>query len=132
MSIIYRIKNKEFLIYLLPSENYVGVTTDLRPRLNKHRSHSNYNTSDVVILYRTFNLREALTKELEYQHKYKCEVGVRNQEGKKNPYAKTVLHTLTGVYFDTIKEASECFNYSYKNVRKYIGQTNNKYNLIRL
>jgi len=48
------------------------------------------------------------------------------------PYAKQVLHLETGLYFDTIKEASEQLGFDYSSVRKYIGNEKNKYNLIRL
>jgi len=126
------IKNKEFIIYYLVNNNYVGVTTNLHKRLLKHKSKSNFNIDNVKILYITKVLKKALNKELEFQKYYKCSLGVRNQEGVKNPYAKTVLHTSTGVYFDTIKDACDTFGFNYSYVRHAIKNNNNKFNLIRL
>jgi hypothetical protein len=57
---------------------------------------------------------------------------VRNQNGNKNPYAKQVLHLTTGIYFDTIKNASEALGFSYSAARHQVLKPNNKYNLIRL
>ena len=122
-----------FYIYILPTEKYIGITTNIRKRMNKHRSHSNKFVDDCMVLKEFNNLDKALLYENKMQIKYNYPVSnVRNQESKNNPYAKIVLHTLTGVYFDTIKEASECFNYSYSSVRQGIKNKNNKYNLIRL
>ena len=130
-----KIKNCKppFYVYILPTEKYIGVTTDIRKRMNKHHSYNNRYTADYKIL-KVFNvLSEALIYENKMQLRYNYPASnVRNQESKNNPYAKTVLHTLTGVYFDTIKEASKCFSYNYSAVRHAIKNENNKYNLIRL
>ncbi len=134
MGKLYSIKNKEYIIYHLTLDNYIGVTTNLRKRLLKHSSKSNFCIdNDVVkVLYVTNDLRDALNKEYELQGLHNCIKGVRNQEGKKNPYAKQVLHLDTGVYFDTIKDACIAFNYCYSSVRHSIKNKKNKYKLIKI
>ena len=125
---------KEFIIYHLILDNYIGVTTNLSKRLLKHSSKSGFTVDNdcVNILYVTTDLKEALEKELEFQKIYNCKLGVRNQEGNKNPYAKKVLHLQTGVYFDTIKDACIALEYNYSVVRRYIKNNDNKYNLIKI
>ena len=134
MGSLYKIIGKEYKIYHLTLDNYIGVTTNLKKRLLKHSSKSNFCVDDdfVKILYVTNDLRDALNKEYELQLLYNCIEGVRNQEGNKNPYAKEVLHLDTGIFFDTIKDACIAFNYSYSSVRHYIKNKNNKYKLIRI
>lgn len=126
------ISGKEFVVYFLPKENYVGVTTNLHKRILKHKSRSKFKTSDVVVLCSFLNLKEALAFELKMQDFYGCRVGVRNQSGKRNPFAKTCLHKTTGIYYDTIKEACDALGFSYSLVRHRIKDENNKFNLIRL
>ena len=126
------IKDKEFVIYRLVKENYVGVTTNLKKRLLKHRNKSNFDISEVVILKRTNSLEKALKNEIKFQKYYKCTKGVRNQYGAKNPYAKQVLCLKSVIYYDTIKEACESLDYSYSDVRHKIKDENNKYLLVRL
>lgn len=126
------IKNKEFIVYRIINDNYVGVTTNLHKRLLKHRSRSGFDISNVEILKVTFDLNEALESELCFQNHYKCKKGVRNQEGYKNPTAKEVLCLKTGVVYDTIKQACESLNYDYSSVRHRIKNNKNKYLLIRL
>lgn len=131
---LHKIKNKEFIIYHLTLDNYIGVTTNLQKRLYKHSSKSGFCIdNDVVnILYKTFDLKEVLIKELEFQKIYNCKKGVRNQEGNKNPYAKVVLDLNTGIFYDTIKSACEALQYNYSNVRQLIKYENNKFNLIKI
>lgn len=129
---LYNLKNKTFIVYRIVNENYVGVTHNLHKRLLKHRSRSKFNIDEIVILLQTTDLKEALNCENFFQKKFKCTKGVRNQDGLKNPYAKQVLHLTTGIYFDTIKEACECLNFSYSDVRHKIKNDKNKFNLIRL
>lgn len=129
---LHKIKDATFIVYRLINDNYVGVTHNLHKRLLKHQSRSNYDISQVEIILQTTDLQTALNAEKYYQEKFKCEKGVRNQNGLKNPYAKQVLHLSTGIYFDTIKEACEALNFSYSAVRHGVKNTNNKYNLIRL
>jgi len=129
---LHKIKDATFIVYRLVNENYVGVTHNLHKRLLKHRSRSNFDISEVVILLQTTDLEAALNSEKFYQEKYKCKKGVRNQNGLKNPYAKQVLHLDTGIYFDTIKDACEALNFNYSAVRQKVKNTNNKYNLIKL
>jgi predicted GIY-YIG superfamily endonuclease len=129
---LHNLKNETFIVYHIIVENYIGVTHNLRKRLLKHKSKSDFDISQVAILLQTENLEEALKVESFYQERYKCEKGVRNQNGLKNPYAKQVLHLETGIYFDTIKEACECLNFSYSHVRHDIKNENNKFNLIRI
>ncbi len=131
---LHKIKGKDFIIYHLLLDNYIGVTTNLQKRLYKHSSKSGFTTDNdcVNILYVTNDLNEAFEKELEFQKIYKCEKGVRNQEGSKNPYAKQVLDLNSGIFYNTIKEACEALSYDYSAVRKYIKNNNNKYNLIKI
>jgi predicted GIY-YIG superfamily endonuclease len=129
---LYNLKNKTFIVYRIVNENYVGVTHNLHKRLLKHRSRSKFNIDEVVILLQTTDLKDALNCESFFQQKFKCTKGVRNQDGLKNPYAKQVLHLPTGIYFNTIKEACETFNFDYSSVRSNISKNNNKYNLLRI
>ena len=126
------IKNKEFIIYRIVNDNYVGVTTNLHKRLLKHRSKNNFDISDIEILETHTILKTALNSELIYQDFFKCKKGIRNQKGYKNPIARKVLCLKTGIYYDTIKEACESLNYSYSDVRHKIKEKNNKYLLVRL
>lgn len=126
------IKDKAFYVYYMPNENYVGVTTNLHKRILKHKNKSRYNTDNTIVLCSFLNLKEALDFEFKMQNFYKCEKGVRNQVGHKNPLAKTCLHLTTGLYFDTIKDACEALGFSYSLVRHRIKNSNNKFNLIRL
>ena len=126
------IKNKQFIIYRLVKDNYVGVTTNLHKRLLKHKSKSNFNINEIEILEVHSRLDTALIAELAYQKTFNCNIGVRNQCGKKNPYAKQVLELSTGIYFDTIKEACESFNYDYSLVRKLIKDKNNKFLIVKI
>jgi predicted GIY-YIG superfamily endonuclease len=134
MGKLYSIKDKEYIVYHLLLENYIGVTTNLQKRLYKHSSKSGFciDNDNVNVLYITNDLREAINKEYELQEIYNCSIGVRNQNGSKNPFAKEVLHLDTGIYFDTIKEACEAFNYPYSSVRHFIKNNNNKYKLIKI
>ena len=129
-----KIKGKDFIIYHLVLDNYIGVTTNLQKRLYKHSSKSGFciDNDCVNILYVTNDLKEAFKKELEFQKIYKCDKGVRNQTGKKNPYAKQVLDLNSGIYYDTIKDACTALEYNYSLVRKLIKNENNKFNLIKI
>jgi len=128
------ITGKAFLIYHLISENYIGVTTNIHKRLLKHSSKSGFCIKDenVKILYSTYNLKDALEKELQLQKDYKCKKGIRNQNGGKNPFSKIVLDLNTGIFYDTIKEACIAKNFSYSLVRHYVKYDNNKFNLIKV
>ena len=126
------IKGKEFVLYRIVKENYVGVTTNLHKRLLKHRSKSNFDISDIQILETHTRLETALQSELMYQEKFKCTKGIRNQEGSKNPYAKKVMCLKTGRTYNTIKEACELLDYNYSSVRRYINDNENKYLLIKI
>ena len=126
------IKDKQFIVYKIINENYVGVTTNLHKRLLKHKSKSNFDISEIGILLQTTDLQSALNTEKYYQEKFKCKLGVRNQNGLKNPYAKQVLHLETGIFFDTIKEACEALNINYVNCRACLSNKNNKYKLIKI
>ena len=131
---LQNIKGKDFIIYHLLLDNYIGVTTDLQKRLLKHSNKSKFciDNDCVKILYITKDLKEALKKELEFQELYKCKNGVRNQTGSKNPYAKIVLDLNSGIYYDTIKDACVALQYSYTLVRHYIKYDNNRFNLIKV
>lgn len=129
---LQNLKNATFIVYRIVNENYVGVTHNLHKRLLKHKSKSKFDVSIISILLETNNLDLALNQEKIYQDLYKCDKGVRNQNGFKNPSAKQVLHLETGLFFETIKEACESLNFDYSSVRKYISKENNKYNLIKL
>jgi len=134
MGKLYSIKDKEYIIYHLTLDNYIGVTTDLQKRLWKHSSKNNFCTdNDVVkILHTTKDLKEAINKEYELQILHNCKVGVRNQIGGKNPFSKQVLHLDTGIFYDTIKQACDALNYSYSSVRHYINNKDNKYKLNKI
>jgi len=131
---LQNIKEKDFIIYHLLLDNYIGVTTNLHKRLLKHSSKNSFciDNDNVKILFITKDLKQALEKELEFQEIYKCKKGVRNQTGNKNPYAKTVLDLNSGIYYDTIKDACIALQYSYSLVRHYIKYDNNKFNLIKV
>lgn len=129
---LHKLKDATFIVYYLVNENYVGVTQNLHKRLLKHRSKSKFDISRVEIIMQTKDLQDALNAELLYQEMYKCDKGVRNQEGLKNPYAKQVLHLTTGIYFDTIKDAAEALGFNYSAARHQVLKPNNKYNLIKL
>lgn len=126
------IKDKTFIIYRIVNENYVGVTTNLHKRLLKHKNKSKFDVSDISILFECDNLNEALASEFYFQDFFKCTIGVRNQEGSKNPSAKQVLDLKHGVFYDTIKEACESLGYDYSNVRRVIKDNDNKYLLIKV
>ena len=131
---LQKIKGKDFIVYYLKLENYVGVTTNLQKRLWKHSSKSGFciDNDNVDILYVTKDLNDAFKAEIYFQKVYKCEKGVRDQTGIKNPYAKKVLDKTTGIVYPTIKIACEVLQYNYINVRAVIKNTNNKYNLIKI
>ena len=131
---LQKIKGKDFTVYYLRLENYVGVTTNLQKRLWKHSSKSGFciDNDNVDILYVTKDLNDAFKAEIYFQKVYKCEKGVRDQTGIKNPYAKKVLDKTTGIVYPTIKIACEVLQYNYINVRSVIKNTNNKYNLIKI
>ena len=126
------IKDKEFIIYRIVNDNYVGVTTNLHKRLLKHRSRNGFDISNVEVLETHTKLDTALFAEFLYQDLFKCKKGVRNQQGDKNPIAREVLCLKTGVKFSTIKEACEALNYNYSSVRNFIKDIDNKYLLIRI
>jgi len=122
-----------FLVYHLPNAGYIGVTTNFKKRLYKHTSMSNYDVAAAYIIASYPTLDIALNTEEKIQRRWGFKTSlVRDQQGRKNPAARTVLHTLTGIYFDTIKDACECCGYSYNAVRHAVINSSNKYNLIRL
>jgi hypothetical protein len=129
---LHKLKDATFIVYYIVNENYVGVTHNLHKRLLKHKNKSKFDISKVDVLLETKDLDIALNWEKNFQEKFKCINGVRNQEGFKNPYAKQVLHLTTGIYFDTIKEAADCLGFSYSAARHQVLKENNKYNLIKL
>lgn len=47
-----------YRVYLLPFENYVGMTDNIKRRVRQHRE-SGRNTKDYSILYKTYNPIEA-------------------------------------------------------------------------
>ena len=64
----YRLDNKdnlkhEPLVYLLVKENYVGVTENLRRRLNQHTNRHGRDISEVIILKSFNNKSDALELE---------------------------------------------------------------------
>jgi len=59
-------KDGLFTVYLIVNENYVGMTSSLRKRLNKHKSLSDKDVSDVKILGKYKTKREALDVEAGY------------------------------------------------------------------
>tara|TARA_R110000782_G_scaffold198403_1_gene287429 strand:+ start:150 stop:554 length:405 start_codon:yes stop_codon:yes gene_type:complete len=131
---LQNIKGKDFIVYYLKLENYVGVTTNLQQRLWKHSSKSGFciDNDNVRILNVTKDLNDALKAEVYFQKVYKCDKGVRNQKGNKNPYAKAVLDLKSGIFYDTIKQACLALEYNYSSVRGKINDVDNKYNLIKI
>jgi hypothetical protein len=69
---LQKIKGKDFIIYHLILDNYIGVTTDLQKRLYKHSSKSGFciDNDCVNILYVTNDLKEALTHIQEEIHPF--------------------------------------------------------------
>ena len=67
----YREAQKDglFTVYLLPKENYVGITDNLHRRLINHKSNSNRNTTDAYILGKYATRKEALAVEASYHAK---------------------------------------------------------------
>lgn len=117
---LHNINNKAFHVYYIPSENYVGVTTNIHKRMLKHKNRSGFDTSGNIVLCSFINLNDALSFEAEMQKFYGCKKGVRNQEGSKNPYAKMCLNLETGIYYDTLKDLSEAYGFNYSLVRSIV------------
>jgi predicted GIY-YIG superfamily endonuclease len=129
---LHNLKDETFIVYHIINENYVGVTHNLHKRLLKHKSKSKFDVSNIGILLQTEDLNSALQAEKFYQEKFKCDKGVRNQNGLKNPYAKQVLHLETGFFFDTIKEACNALGINYSSARHQVLKEKNKFNLIKI
>ena len=127
---IKNVKGKTFKVYELVKEGYIGVTTDVKRRMWKHSSWSNYHTEDYIILNEFTELSDAL--EFEYNTQvskgYKTS-NVRNQEGANNASSRNVIHTTTSKKYGSIKEACEDLGFNYVNVRAVMKNINNKYNL---
>ena len=59
---------KEYTIYLLPNENYVGVSTNLKQRLKDHRKKHKRNVEGVEVIMTTTSMkREAYYYEMRIQ-----------------------------------------------------------------
>ena len=52
-----------YKVYYLPEENYCGVSMNLKKRLQQHRYVSKRNTEDVVVLFHSYNKKEAYAME---------------------------------------------------------------------
>jgi len=60
------LKDGLFTVYLLPKENYVGMTNCLSKRLSTHKTRQNRDITGVWILGKYETKREALDIEAEY------------------------------------------------------------------
>jgi len=56
-----------YSVYILPAENYCGVTNNFKRRLAEHRSHHDRNTEDAYIVKSFVNKEDALIFEEELQ-----------------------------------------------------------------
>jgi len=57
--------DEHYSVYLLPKENYVGQTKQIKKRMYDHK-HNGKDTSDYKILHTFTTREEALAKEAEY------------------------------------------------------------------
>ena len=101
----YRVENKEtieayreskkdglYTVYLLPKENYVGMTNNLYMRLKKHKSDNN-DTTDAEVLGKYESKRKALDVEKEYHNKgYK---GINKNYMRKKTEVQILKEMLT-------------------------------------
>lgn len=123
-----KIKNCKgpFFIYEINEFRYAGITTDLRKRMNKHKSEKVLNyTPTYKIIAKIDSFEEAISFEEKYQTQNKLSVSkVKNQNGKNNPIARAVLDKATGFFFYTIKEACEALNINYSSARHRVRDNN--------
>ena len=62
-------KDGLFTVYLLPKEDYVGMTTSLQKRLTNHRTNHKRDITDAKVLGNYATKREALDVEASYHAK---------------------------------------------------------------
>jgi len=58
-------KDGHYSVYLLPKENYVGMTEQIKARMHNHKYYGN-DTTDYKVLHTFNSKKEALKKEAEY------------------------------------------------------------------
>lgn len=56
------------------------------------------------------------------KHAYR--LGLKQQYGARNPSARMILETSTGIYYETIKEAATAFGLPYRKLWERIGKSN--------
>ena len=61
-------KDGLYTVYLLPKENYVGMTTNLHIRIRDHRTKHNRDTTDVQIIGKYHTKDEAVRIEASYHN----------------------------------------------------------------
>jgi predicted GIY-YIG superfamily endonuclease len=126
-----KIKNCKgpFYVYHLINENYIGVTTKIVPRMQKHKSFGKNVEYKIIATFDEFN--DALTFEYNKQIEYGFPTSkVKNQIGKNNPIAKKLIHTITGKKYETLKDACIDLGLNYGSMRHT--KIQKKYNLIKL
>jgi predicted GIY-YIG superfamily endonuclease len=121
-----------FYVYKIEEFEYVGVTTNLRARANKHKSSKGLSFKPTLTVLESFNdYHCAIQMEENIQDLFALDKrNVLAQSGGDNHYAKGVLDKETGLFFDSIKEACLSLNLVYGSARNYI--SNNNYRLIKI
>jgi predicted GIY-YIG superfamily endonuclease len=107
-----------FIIYYLIDENYIGITTNIKTRINRHRYDKRWKCNNVKILSIIDNFEDAITFENEMQIKYNCPVSkVKNQKGINNPIATKIKHIPTGKIYNTVLDAANDLGLNYGSIR---------------
>jgi len=139
-----------YIVYYLPIEDYIGMTSNLSSRLSHHRSHKGRNTEGFEILHKSKTKLDARTVEqyylsmwccngsgdMSYDHLKRCKrnmkkgafKGLKHKESSKEksklsqPNRKRVLCVNEGFcrVFETIAEAANFFNIDRKSIRQHI------------
>ena len=110
-------------VYILPNDNYVGVSKNIRQRMAVHRCERGRDTSRLQIIKAFEDRREALDyerylqKTCGYDGAYELHCGT-NEKGCDpiTPKRPIVLH---GEYYDSLTEASKLTGRSLGYVHKH-------------
>lgn len=123
-----KIKNCKgiFYVYSIKEFDYVGVSTNLRPRMNKHKSKNKLSFTPTYDIVKCFtDYREALDFEENLQIKLGYPVRSQSRQFKgKNPASRFVVNTITGAKYNSIKEAAEVEDLNYGSLRQWIRNEN--------
>tara|TARA_R110000772_G_scaffold31754_3_gene78076 strand:+ start:5370 stop:5765 length:396 start_codon:yes stop_codon:yes gene_type:complete len=124
--------NDKVYVYRINEFDYAGVSCKLDKRMQKHKSFMKLDYTPTYIILKEFNSRKDA---LEFEYKYQIDNNlpiskVRNQNGNNNPIARTVVNTITGAKYDTIKEAAIAEELNYGTLRNSV--LNNDYYLQRI